>query len=184
MVRQFKYHEQKLLKKVDFFNWKKEKFSRETKILRRYHINDNEDYVKYNKLCGLITKLTSKLRQMKQDDNDRIKMTQLLLNKLYAMGLIETILSLEQTEALTTSSFCKRRLSSQMVSGKFCERMKEAVTYIEQGHVRIGPDIVNDPAFHVTREMSDHISWAQGSAIKRTVKQFNQEADDYDLLCV
>ena len=48
-MRKLKYHEQKLLKKTDFLNWKKEKNIREIKVLRRYHIHDREDYVKDNK---------------------------------------------------------------------------------------------------------------------------------------
>ena len=34
--------------------------------------------------------------------------------------------------------------------------MKQAVTYIEHGHLRIGPNIVKNPAFLVTRSMEDH----------------------------
>jgi len=30
--------------------------------MRRYHIQDRDDYKKYNKLVGLITKLTNLLR--------------------------------------------------------------------------------------------------------------------------
>ncbi len=46
-LRKLKHHEQKLLKKVDFLNWKKEQNLREIQVLRRYHIQDREDYVKY-----------------------------------------------------------------------------------------------------------------------------------------
>ncbi len=45
-LRKLKYHEQKLLKKVDFLDWKKEQSIREIAILRRYHIQDRGDYVK------------------------------------------------------------------------------------------------------------------------------------------
>ncbi len=45
-MRKLKHHEQKLLKKVDFLTWKQEENLREIKILRRYHIQDREDYVK------------------------------------------------------------------------------------------------------------------------------------------
>ena len=41
-MRKLKYHEQKLLKKTDFLNWKKEKNIREIKVLRRYHIPTTE----------------------------------------------------------------------------------------------------------------------------------------------
>jgi len=37
--------------------WKKEHNLREVQTMRRYHIQDRDDYKKYNKLCGLVTKL-------------------------------------------------------------------------------------------------------------------------------
>lgn len=51
-IRKLKYHEEKLLKKVDFLNWKKDSSSKENAVLRRYHIQDRNDYSKYNKLVG------------------------------------------------------------------------------------------------------------------------------------
>lgn len=51
-----------------------------------------------------------------------------------------------------------------------------------QGHVRVGPEVVTDPAFIVTRAMSDFVSWVDSSKIKRTVATYNDAVDDYDLL--
>lgn len=56
-MRKLKYHEQKLLKKVDFLNWKQDRNIREVKVLRRYHVQDREDYHTYNKIVGMITKV-------------------------------------------------------------------------------------------------------------------------------
>ena len=56
-MRTLKYHEQKLLKKVDFLQWKGDDNLREVKIVRRYRIQNREDYHKYNRLCGSITKV-------------------------------------------------------------------------------------------------------------------------------
>lgn len=47
MERRLKHHENKLLKKTNFLVWKKEHNLREIQILRRYHIQRREDYVKY-----------------------------------------------------------------------------------------------------------------------------------------
>jgi len=44
MVRKLKFHEQKLLKKVDFLQWKHENNIREIQVMRRYHIQNREDY--------------------------------------------------------------------------------------------------------------------------------------------
>ena len=63
-MRKLKFHEQKLLKKVDFLQWKKDSSLREIAVLRRYHVQDREDYVKYNKLVGQVTKLVAKLKTL------------------------------------------------------------------------------------------------------------------------
>ena len=76
MVRKLKYHEQKLLKKVDFLNWKKDAGTREVAVLRRYHIQDRNDYTKYNQLVGQMTKLIAKLKVLKSSDEYRIAKTE------------------------------------------------------------------------------------------------------------
>jgi hypothetical protein len=70
-MRQLKHHEQKLLKKVNFFQWKSENNLREIKVLRRYHVQDRDDYLKYNKVAGLITKLTAMLKDLPNDVSPR-----------------------------------------------------------------------------------------------------------------
>ncbi len=50
MVRKLKYHEEKLLKKVDFINWELDNNLHENKIMRRYHVEKREHYTLYNKL--------------------------------------------------------------------------------------------------------------------------------------
>ena len=40
------------MKKVNFLEWKKDANIREIAVLRRYHVQDREDYAKYNKLVG------------------------------------------------------------------------------------------------------------------------------------
>ena len=44
MTRKLKYHEQKLLKKVDFVNWKQDNNHRDHQVSRRYMIQKPEDY--------------------------------------------------------------------------------------------------------------------------------------------
>lgn len=181
-MRKFKHHEQKLLRKVDFLQWKNEHNLRELQVMRRYHIQDRDDYKKYNKLCGMVTKLTATLKRLDAKDATRIQLTDTLLNKLYDMGVITTKKSLVQVEKLSTASFCRRRLSVVMVRLKMSETLREACTFIEQGHVRVGPDTVTEPAFLVTRPMEDFVTWVDTSKIKRKVQRYNDKLDDYELL--
>ena len=50
---------------------------------------------------------------------------------------------------------------------KMAETVKEAVMYIEQGHIKVGIDTVTDPAFHVNRDLEDHVQWVKGSKIRK-----------------
>lgn len=36
--------------------------------------------------------------------------------------------------------------------------------------------MVTNPALHVTREMEDHITWSEGSKMRRHIKEFSNEA--------
>jgi U3 small nucleolar ribonucleoprotein protein IMP3 len=181
-MRKLKYHEQKLLKKVDFLTWQKEDNLREIKVLRKYHIQKREDYVKYNKLVGMITSLVSKLKTLPTNSEVRRKSTEQLLKKLYNMGLVTVESNLGKAEDITASAFCRRRLPVVMTRLKMSESVKEAVKLIEQGHVRVGPEIVTDPAFLVTRTFEDFVTWVDSSKIKRTIASYNDQLDDYDLL--
>jgi U3 small nucleolar ribonucleoprotein protein IMP3 len=181
-MRQLKFHEKKLLKKVDFFSWKTEANLREAQIIRRYLLQNREDYKKYNKIVGNITKLVAKLKLLNPDDQLRNELGENLLRKLYDMGIISEKSNLVAAEKLTVSSFCRRRLPVVMVRLKMSENLKEATTFIEQGHVRVGPHVVSDPAYLVTKTFEDYVTWVDSSKIKRTIMKYNDKLDDYDLL--
>ncbi|TVT99289.1 hypothetical protein EJB05_45472 [Eragrostis curvula] len=156
-MRQLKPHEKKLLKKTNFLEYKRERGHREAVITQRYSLVDRDDYKKYNGICLMVQKLVNIIKQMDPRDPFRIEMTDMLLDKL-------------------------RRLATVMVKLKFAEHLKEAVTYIQQGHVRVGPETVTDPSFLVTRNMEDFITWVDSSKIKRKVLEYNGVLDDFDAM--
>mmetsp|Transcript_75 Transcript_75/g.195 ORF Transcript_75/g.195 Transcript_75/m.195 type:complete len:182 (+) Transcript_75:209-754(+) len=181
-MRQLKHHEQKLLKKVSLYSWKGEDNIRVSKVMNKYLIQKRQDYTSYRRICGMVTKLASKLKNLKPDDPFRITVTQNLLEKLNRMGVISTTKSLKLAEEITVSAFCRRRLPVIMVRLKMAQSLKVAVTLVEQGQVRVGPDLVTDPAFLVTRNLEDYVTWVDASKIRRTVEKYNDKLDDFDLL--
>ena len=46
MVRKLKFHEKKLLKKVDFISWNVDNNIHELKVMKKYYIQRREDYTK------------------------------------------------------------------------------------------------------------------------------------------
>ncbi|SPC63792.1 probable IMP3 - component of the U3 small nucleolar ribonucleoprotein [Ustilago sp. UG-2017b] len=182
-MRQLKFHEKKLLKKHDFLDWKQDAGMREAKVMRRYHIQDRDDYHKYNKLVGKLRHLALRLSTLPVADPFRGKHEQGMFAKLYDMGLLDTGAKMSDiTNKLNVSAFCRRRLPVVMVRLKMSETVGQAVKYVEQGHVRVGPDTISDPAFMVTRNMEDFVTWVDTSKIKRTIARYNDELDDFDLL--
>ena len=145
-------------------------------------LQEREDYVKYSKIVGNITKLCAKLQTLPGTDDLRHQLSVQVLQKLYNMGIINSTSSLSAIEKLSVSSFCRRRLPVVMVRLKMSENLKEATTFIEQGHVRVGPNVITDPAFLVTRTFEDYVTWVDSSKIKRTIMRYNDKLDDYDLL--
>ena len=88
------------------------------------------------------------------------------------MGVITNKGNLGAADKLTASALCRRRLPVVLVRLKMAETLKEAVTFVEQGRIRdvalfmfvashmnffsildlrVGPEVVTDPAFLVTR---------------------------------
>lgn len=181
-MRQLKYHEYRLLKKADFLQWKRENSQRELKVVRRYRISKPEDYHKYSKLVGDVRHLAHLLERLDKDDEVRIQRTEDLLTKLYDMGIIHVKSGLNACAKVTVSAICRRRLPVVLVRLHFAESLQEAVTLIEQGHIRIGPTVIKDEALLVTRNVEDFITWVDSSKIKRKIASYNDQLDDFDLL--
>lgn len=182
MVRKLKHHEQKLLKKVDFLNWSQDKGHRDTNVMAAYHIHNRDDYLKYNKICGDIRKVAHQLSLLQPTDPYRIKHEQLLLEKLYNMGVLATKSKISDLEnKIGVAAFCRRRIGVVMCRLKMAESIKDANTFIEQGHVRVGPNVITDPAYLVTRNLEDYLTWVDSSKIKRNVLKYKNKIDDFDL---
>lgn len=183
-MRELKYHEKKLLKKVNFLDWKNEQNLREIKILRRYYVQDRKDLKVYNRVVGKIRKIINKLKALNKDDSFRIRQSKVLMNKLYDMGILKNRTNLFDIEKeVGISAFCRRRLPVVLFRNKYCESIKEAITFIEQSQVRVGTEVVTNPSFIVTRSMEDHINWTDNSKIRRKVAEYNGKVDDYDNNC-
>ena len=52
-----------------------------------------------------------------------------------------------------------------------------------QGHVRVGPDVVKDPAFLVTRNLEDFVTWVDTSKIRKHLMEYKELRDDFDMFC-
>lgn len=108
----------------------------------------------------------------------RVKQSTELTDRLHDMGLIKTK-RLKRADSVNVKSFCRRRLPVFMVqSGMFDGSIDTASMYVTHGHVRVGPHIVKDPAFVVTKNQEDFLTWTE--SFKKKIQEYNNEVDDYE----
>lgn len=180
-MRELKFHEKKLLKKVNFLEWKSTNTTREQLVTAKYQLRDREEYVRYNRVVGKIRKLADALSRLKDTDATRAGVTKKLVSKLYGVGIIQNKKLVDCTK-VTVSSFCERRLPMVMKKVRMMPNFKDATRFVEHGHVRLGSKVVYDPSTIVSRSMEDFISWVDSSKIKKKIDEFNEEQDDFNYL--
>ncbi|CAG2120184.1 unnamed protein product [Medioppia subpectinata] len=201
MVRKLKHVERKLLRKVDFIDWPTNNV-KELAIMKRFGI-ERHDYTIYNKMCHKIWKLSETVAALPVNDGFRNESSQQLMEKLYSIGLIKTK-RLKKCNSVNVKAFCRRRLPVYMIqsgmfsgplsmagtafcrrrlpvymiqSGMFSGPLSMAVKYVKHGHIRVGPNVVTDPAFLVTRTHEDFISWTDN--LRTKIDTYNDNRDDY-----
>eukprot|EP01027_Heterolobosea_sp_BB2_P027471 GEZU01042882.1.p1 GENE.GEZU01042882.1~~GEZU01042882.1.p1 ORF type:complete len:186 (+),score=47.19 GEZU01042882.1:71-628(+) len=183
-MRVLAYHEKKLLKKVNFMQYKNDRTPEDTKLIQRYRLKDIEELDKYKRLCHKIKKTVGKI--MKVEDNSyRQSRLQIIIDKLYDLGVLRNK-KYQNTWGLlwniSPEGILRRRLSVVLVRLGMADNLTIAINYIVGGQIRVGPELVTDPAFLVTRAMEDFVTWTDSSKIKRKVQEFNDKLDDFDLL--
>lgn len=106
--------------------------------MRRYAIQGRDDYRKYNQLAGSLRQLAHRVAALDPSDPFRRKQEDLILEKLFSMGLLGTggggrgKLS-DVEHKLTVSAFARRRLPVVMTRLRMADHVQSAVTLVEQG---------------------------------------------------
>ncbi|EGG17304.1 U3 small nucleolar ribonucleoprotein protein [Cavenderia fasciculata] len=177
-MRQLKHTEQKLLKKVNLVHYKKES-PRDLLNMQTFGIASREEYQHYVKLVNSIQKLVNLVGKLPEGDPVKKQVTDQLVEKLYDMGVVDEKVTASLAK-VGVSHFCRRRILSMLVQHKFAQNLTHSMTLIKHCHVRIGPEVVTDPAFLVTRKFQDLMTWTDQSSMKKKVMEYNNNLDDYD----
>ena len=115
--------------------------------MRRYHVQDREDYHKcvakhlshriclivhrYNKLCGSLRSFAHRISMLPAQDPYRARMEGQVLYKLYDMGVLNSTAKLSDIEnKLTVAAFCRRRLAVIMTMAKMAETVSAVSAFV------------------------------------------------------
>lgn len=173
-MRNLKFHEQKLLKKVNFLEWKKTNTTREQMVTSKYLLKDRDEYKKYNLVVGMIRKLSETLSRLNDNDPTKIAVARKLINLLYDAGLIKEKKLVDCTK-ITVSSFCERRLPMIMKKLKMVQAFSHADEFVQHGHVRVGTKLINDPSVIISKSMEEYVTWVDSSKIKKKIEEFQND---------
>jgi U3 small nucleolar ribonucleoprotein protein IMP3 len=130
--------------------------------------------------------LAHRLANLDPSDAFRRKHEDLMLEKLFDLGVLGTggggrgKLS-DVEHKLTVSAFARRRLPVIMTRLRMADTIQAATKMIEQGHVRVGTNVITDTAYLVTRSMEDFVTWVDSSKVKRNILKYRDKLDDFEL---
>ena len=169
MVRKLAHHESRLLRRVSLHQYPTSSSSTPAAapVLRRYAIARPQDYTSYNRICGSLRHLAARLAKLPPDDPVRRRLESELLGKLWDVGVLGHVSAGEAggggggstsrgklsdvERKVTVSAFARRRLGVVMTRLGMGETVQAANRFVQQGHVRVGTEVVTDESFLVTR---------------------------------
>ena len=87
-MRELKHHEQKLLKKVNFLEWKHTHTAIEQQLTAKYLLKSREEYREYNRIVSMIHTLTESLARLEDTNPTKLFVAKKLTLLLYNIGVI------------------------------------------------------------------------------------------------
>jgi U3 small nucleolar ribonucleoprotein protein IMP3 len=166
--------------------------------MRRYAIQGRDDYRKYNQLCGSMRQLAHRLANLDPADPFRRKHEDLMLEKLFDMGILGTggggrgKLS-DVEHKVTVSAFARRRLPVIMTR----LRMSDHIQALSRAMYAWEPtSLPTLPILSLGRQcqplacmqwlimarnMEDFVTWVDSSKIKRNIMKYRDKLDDFEL---
>ena len=107
-MRELKFHEKKLLKKTDFYDWKSVSSLKKADVVKKYRLSSRKDYNFYNHLVGYVTKMIDLINKLPEREPYKKEVSEGLVKKLFDFGLINNKDSLEVAKKISVSAFLRR----------------------------------------------------------------------------
>ena len=150
--------------------WIKERLLKEIELIGRYGLKNKKELWKAETLARKLRHRARALLALPEEE--RAKAMRALLDRLYAMGLVEKDATLDDILGLTAANILERRLQTIVYKKGLANTIYQARQLIVHGHIAIGNRRVTSPGYLVRRDEEDLIDYAPGSPFKeRTAQQ-------------
>ncbi|NOZ30550.1 MAG: 30S ribosomal protein S4 [Crenarchaeota archaeon] len=149
--------------------WIKERLLAEIELVGKYGLKNKRELW----IAGtLARKLRHRARQLLAlPEEIREKQTRSLLDRLYAMGLVEKDATLDDILGITAADILERRLQTIVYKKGLARTIYQARQLIVHGHIAIGGRRVTSPGYLVWRHEEPLVDYAPGSPFKERAKE-------------
>ena len=141
--------------------WDKTRIEDESKLLKDYGLRRKSEIWKTQSVLRNYRRIARSLAATANKENENI-----LLDKLFRIGLIGKDADLDDVLALTIEKLLDRRLQTLVFKRGMCSTMKQARQYIVHGHVAVDGRKVKWPSTIIPLAEENKITFYDKSKIK------------------
>lgn len=143
--------------------WRKELLEEQTKLVGMYGLRNKRELWRTENILRKYRAIARSLYGMFGDQ--RRKLEEQLLTKLYRLGILEEGATLEDVLRLNVEDFLRRRLQTMVYNLGLARSLYHARQLIVHGHVYVGDKVVRQPSYHVMRGEEGKIRLAIGQEV-------------------
>lgn len=141
--------------------YEKERLDNELKLVGEFGLKNKKEVWRVQMGLSKIRNAARSLLMLDDTDPKRLFEGRALMRRMYRYGFLdETQDKLDYVLALTPQTFLERRLQTLVFKQGLAKSIHHARVLIQQGHIRVGKQIVTVPSYMVRVDSEKHIDFA------------------------
>ncbi len=143
------------------FRWSKDELEEQLRLLGEYGLRNKRELLKYD---AFLTKFRTIARSLVgKSPLERIEAENILIKKLFHMGLVSENANLDDVLDLTIEDFLKRRLQTIVYNQGLSKTPRQARQFIVHRHIAVDNNIVTVPSYLISLEEESLITHSKRS---------------------
>jgi small subunit ribosomal protein S4 len=143
------------------FRWSKDELEEQLRLLGEYGLRNKRELLKYDAFLAKFRTIARSL--VGKSPLERIEAENLLIKKLFHMGLVSENANLDDVLDLTIEDFLKRRLQTIVHNQGLSQTPRQARQFIVHGHIAVNDNIVTVPSYLISLEEESIITYSKRS---------------------
>lgn len=144
------------------FRWSKDELEEQLRLLGEYGLRNKRELLKYDAFLAKFRTVARSL--VGKSPLERIEAENILIKKLFHMGLVSENANLDDVLDLNIEDFLKRRLQTIVHNQGLSKTPRQARQFIVHGHIAVNDKIVTVPSYLISLEEESLIKYSKRSS--------------------